>query len=133
MPEDGRTIRSTHTKMDQNTLVAGVKMLRDIYQQPAFKSLYDKEIVPGLSAQSDEDILNFARNSGGTVFHPSGTCRAGDDAKSVVDPNLNVRGVQDLRVVDASIMPQLPSGNINAATLMIGEHGAEKIIKNAKN
>lgn len=121
------------TELDQKTLVAGVKMLRDIYQQPAFKSLYDKEMVPGSSAASDEDILNFARNYGGTVFHPSGTCRAGDDTESVVDPDLKVRGVQRLRVIDASVMPKIPSGNINAATLMIGERGAEKIIKSAQS
>jgi choline dehydrogenase len=108
-------------------------MLRDIYQQPAFKSIYDKEMVPGSSATSDEDILNFARNYGGTVFHPSGTCRAGDDTESVVDPDLKVRGIQRLRVIDASVMPKIPSGNINAATLMIGERGAEKIIKSAQS
>jgi len=113
-------------ELGQKMLVAGVKMLRDIYQQPAFKSLYDKEIVLDSSAGSVEDILNFARNSGGTVFHPSGTCRAGNDTESMVCPDLKVRCVQRLRVIDASVMPQIPSGNINAATLMIGERGAEK-------
>jgi choline dehydrogenase len=120
-------------KIDQRTLVSGVKMLREIYQQPAFKSLFDKEMLPGPSATSDEDILNFARNSGGTVFHPSGTCRMGSDETSVVDPNLNVCGIRGLRIVDASVIPKIPSGNINAPVMMIAEKAADIILnKSAK-
>ena len=118
-------------ELDQKTLVSGVKMLREIYQQPAFKSLFDKEMLPGPSASSDDDILNFARNSGGTVFHPSGTCRMGSDEISVVDPDLNVRGIGGLRIVDASIIPKMPSGNINASVMMIAEKAAEIILSNS--
>jgi choline dehydrogenase len=118
-------------ELDQKTLVSGVKMLREIYQQPAFKSLFDKEMLPGPSAISDDDILNFARNSGGTVFHPSGTCRMGSDEISVVDPDLNVRGIGGLRIVDASIIPRIPSGNINASVMMIAEKAAEIILSNS--
>jgi choline dehydrogenase len=118
-------------ELDQKTLVSGVKMLREIYQQPAFKSLFDKEMLPGPSAISDDDILNFARNSGGTVFHPSGTCRMGSDEISVVDPDLNVRGIGGLRIVDASIIPRIPSGNINASVMMIAEKAADIILSNS--
>jgi choline dehydrogenase len=118
-------------ELDQKTLVSGVKMLREIYQQPAFKSLFDKEMLPGPSASNDDDILNFARNSGGTVFHPSGTCRMGSDEISVVDPDLNVRGIGGLRIVDASIIPKMPSGNINASVMMIAEKAAEIILSNS--
>jgi choline dehydrogenase len=118
-------------ELDQKTLVSGVKMLREIYQQPAFKSLFDKEMLPGPSASNDDDILNFARNSGGTVFHPSGTCRMGSDEISVVDPDLNVRGIGGLRIVDASIIPKMPSGNINASVMMIAEKAADIILSNS--
>ena len=95
------------------------------------KSLFDKEMLPGPSASNDDDILNFARNSGGTVFHPSGTCRMGSDEISVVDPDLNVRGIGGLRIVDASIIPKMPSGNINASVMMIAEKAAEIILSNS--
>jgi choline dehydrogenase len=110
--------------IDAKTIVAGIKMLRDIYQQPAFRGLWDEEVLPGPGAKTDEDLLDFARNHGGTVFHPTGTCRMGIDEMAVVDPELRVRGVQGLRVIDASVMPTITSANTNAASLMIGEKGA---------
>lgn len=117
-------------EIDRKTIVAGIKMLRDIYRQPAFRPLWDEEILPGADADTDEKLLNFAREHGGTVFHASGTCRVGKDEKAVVDPSLRVQGVERLRVVDASIMPQVTSANTNAPSLMIGEKGAELILQN---
>ena len=105
--------------LDRRTLTAGIAMLRDIYQQPAFRDLWDQDVLPGAV-----DVLDFAREKGGTVFHPVGTCRMGSDDRAVVDPQLQVRGVERLRVIDASVMPTLVSANTNAATIMIAEQGA---------
>ena len=100
-------------------------MLRDIYRQSAFRDLWSVETLPG-----DTDLWEFARNRGGTVFHPTGTCRMGSDAQSVVDPQLRVRGVTKLRVIDASVMPSITSANTNAATFMIAEKAAGLILQN---
>ena len=116
------------TPQDIKTLVQGLKTLRRIFQQPAFQPLMtDDEYMPGSGVRSDGELERFAREKGGTVFHPCGTCRMGSDEHSVVDPQLRVRGVQRLRVVDASVMPRMVSTNINAATVMIGEKGAHLI------
>jgi choline dehydrogenase len=113
--------------IDRRTIVSGVRMLRDIFAQPAFKTLFDEEVLPGAATQSDEAIFDFVKEKGGTVFHCAGTCRMGSDDTAVVDPNLKVRGVANLRVVDASVMPVVTSANTNAPTLMIGEKGAALI------
>jgi choline dehydrogenase len=109
-------------------MVAGVKLLRNIHSQPAFRHLWNEETVIGKDRQSDSEILEAIRTMGGTVFHPVGTCRMGNDSSSVVDPQLRVRGVQRLRVIDASVMPKIVSANTNAATLMVGEKGASIIL-----
>ena len=85
------------------------------------------EYKPGLEAQSDEEILEFVRSAGTTGFHPVGTCRMGSDPAAVTDPRLRVNGVTGLRVVDASVMPTLVSGNTNAATIMIAEKAVDLI------
>lgn len=113
---------------DRRTIVAGIKLLREIYRQPAFRELWDAEVLPGPSATSDRDLLDFARHHGGTVFHCVGTCRMGSDPRSVVDPELRVRGVERLRVADASVMPQVTSANTNATALMIGEKAAALVL-----
>ncbi len=113
---------------DLTTLVQGLKTLRHIFQQPAFRPLMsDAEYMPGNAVRSDDELARFARDKGGTLFHPSGTCRMGSDEGAVVDPQLRVHGVQRLRVIDASVMPRMVSTNINAATIMIGEKGASLI------
>jgi choline dehydrogenase len=131
-PAEAPTIepRYLSAELDRKTLVAGIRMLRDIYRQPSFRDRYDVEILPGPEAKRDDDLLAFARNAGGTVFHCVGTCRMGDanDADAVVDPQLRVRGVEALRVIDASVMPKVTSANTNAASLMIGEHGARMVL-----
>jgi choline dehydrogenase len=109
---------------DRKALVAGLRIARKIYREPPFRDLWDAETVPGAGRTSDADLLDYARRTGGTVFHASGTCRMGSDERAVVDPELRVRGVGRLRVIDASVMPTVTSANTNAAVLMIAEKGA---------
>lgn len=114
-------------ELDRQTLAAGLEMLRDIYNQPAFRDLIDSEVLPGDQRQTRQALIDFAREGGGTVFHPVGTCRMGSDQDAVVDASLKVQGVQRLRVIDASVMPEMVSANTNAATIMIGEKGADLV------
>ncbi|BBK35234.1 alcohol dehydrogenase [Allostella sp. ATCC 35155] len=109
---------------DRKVIVAGVRMLREIYAQSPFREFWDEEVMPGPTVGTDEEIFEFVRTTGGTVFHCVGTCRMGEDEGAVVDPALRVRGVEGLRVIDASVMPTVTSANTNAASLMIGERGA---------
>jgi len=111
-------------EIDRKTIVAGLKILREIYRQRSFKGLWDVEMVPGEATRDDAGLWKFARDTGGTVFHCVGTCRMGSDEESVLDPQLRVRGAERLRVIDASVMPQITSANTNATSLMIGERGA---------
>jgi len=115
-------------EIDRKTMVSGLKMLREIYRQKSFRQLWDIEMVPGEAVDSDAGLWDFARTSGGTVFHCVGTCRMGSDDQSVLDPQLRVRGVEKLRVIDASVMPQITSANTNATSLMIGERGAALVL-----
>ena len=89
-----------------------------------------EEVLPGSGVETEEEIDAFIRNSLGTVFHPSGTCRMGADPDSVVDGQMRVRGIERLRVVDASMMPDLVGGNINAVVIMIAEKAADLILGN---
>src|SRR4029453_12002478 len=98
-------------EIDRKTIVAGLKILRDIYRQKSFRDLWDVEMVPGEANSDDASLWTFARNPGGTVFHCVGTCRMGSDERSVLDPQLRLRGVERLRVIDASVMPQITSAN----------------------
>jgi choline dehydrogenase len=113
---------------DRKVIVAGIRMLREIYSQPAFRELWEAEVLPGPEGRSDADLYEFARAKGGTVFHPVGTCRMGSDVDAVVDAQLRVQGVERLRVIDASIMPTMVSANTNAAAIMIGERGADLVL-----
>jgi choline dehydrogenase len=114
---------------DRRAIVEGIRMLREIYRQKSFRDLWETEVLPGAESDDAKSLLDFARAAGGTVFHCVGTCRMGSDARSVVDPELRVRGVEGLRVIDASVMPIVTSANTNAASLMIGEKGAELVLK----
>ncbi len=122
--------RYLSAELDRKVAVAGLKILREIFAQPAFRDLWNREVLPGPDARSDDDLLKFAQSHGGTVFHPVGTCRMGTGDGAVVDPLLRVRGVEGLRVIDASVMPKITSANTNAASLMIGLRGSELILGN---
>ena len=116
---------------DRDTMVAGLRALRRILAAPALAPFIEAEHDPGPACASDDDLLDFARRKGSTVYHPTSTCRMGDDPDAVVDARLNVRGIEGLRIVDASVMPALVSGNTNAAVIMIAEKGADMILEDA--
>jgi len=119
------------SRRDRDTVVDGLKLLRRVMEQPAMRRYIAEERAPGPHCVSDTDLLAFARETGTTVYHPTSTCRMGADAAAVVDPRLRVRGFERLRVVDASIMPTVVSGNTNAAVVMIAEKGADIILEDA--
>lgn len=114
-------------EQDARVLVEGVKLARRILAQPQFADIRGEEMLPGPQVQSDEELLAHLREKAATVFHPVGTCKMGSDDAAVVTPELKVRGVANLRVADASIMPTLISGNTNAPCIMIGEKAADLI------
>jgi len=119
------------TELDCRTMVEGVKVARKLARTRALEHLIGDEYRPGDSAQSDDEVLEFVRNYGATIFHPVGTCKMGAGPESVVDARLRVHGVAGLRVVDASIMPTLVSGNTNAPVVMIAEKAADLILQDA--
>jgi len=110
---------------DQKAAVSGLRLVRSIAAQPALQPVIERENFPGPERNTDEALLDYARAWGGSSYHACGTCRMGNDMDAVVDPELRVRGVEGLRVADASVMPSLVSGNTNAATVMIGERAAD--------
>jgi choline dehydrogenase-like flavoprotein len=114
-------------ELDRRTLVAGLKIARQIVGNPALDRYRAFEMNPGDQCQSDDDLLDYARRSGQTAFHVIGTCKMGNDPMAVVNDELRVRGLEGLRVVDASIMPTMVSGNTNASVIMIAEKGADMI------
>jgi choline dehydrogenase len=120
------------TEVDRSANVEGLKILRKILQAPALKSYVVEEVEPGIKVSTDEELLNFCRKRGSTVYHPTSTCRMGSDPLTVVDQRLRVRGIEGLRVVDASIMPDLVSGNTNAAVIMIAEKASDMILQDAR-
>ncbi|MDQ6917337.1 MAG: choline dehydrogenase [Pseudomonadota bacterium] len=119
------------TAVDRDALVAGLKLARQLAATRTLKSYVKAEYRPGPGARSDDDLLEFAKNTGGTIFHPSGTCKMGDlrrDPAAVVDNELRVHGLSALRVVDCSVMPTLVSGNTNVPVVMIAEKAADHIL-----
>lgn len=115
------------TEYDRSTAVAAVRLAREIAASNAMRPYVRKEHKPGAEVQSDVDILEFVKNTGATIFHPSGTCKMGHDSMAVVDDQLRVRGVEGLRVVDCSVMPTVVSGNTNAAVIAMAERAADLI------
>ena len=113
--------------LDREVAVAGLRWARRIAAQPALEGLIDHEMNPGDGADDDAKLLAYARAAGGTLYHPTSTCRMGADAAATLDLELRVRGVERLRVVDASVMPRLVSGNTNAPVIMIAEMAADLI------
>lgn len=113
------------TDEDIDTTLAGMAWARRIAAAPALAAITASEVYPGSSASTREQLIDYARRAGSTGHHPVGTCRMGDDEAAVVDTRLAVRGVEGLRVADASVMPRLISGNTNATAIMIGERVAE--------
>ena len=115
--------------LDQRVVVDGMRLSRRIIESAAMAPLIEEELVPGADCQTDSELLDVARQIGTTIYHPSSTCKMGpkSDRGAVVDERLRVYGVGGLRVVDASIMPNVVSGNTNAPTIMIAEKGAAMV------
>ena len=114
-------------QLDRDTIVAGMRIGRRLMQASALDAYRGAEIKPGEDIDTDDALLEHARQTGATVYHPVGTCKMGGDDQAVVDAELRVRGLTGLRVVDASIMPTVTSGNTNAPTIMIAEKAADMI------
>jgi choline dehydrogenase len=123
--------RYLSARADCECVVDGMKLLRRVMNQPVMRKYIADEYAPGDACTGDADVLAYARDTGTTVYHPTSTCRMGSDPNAVVDARLRVHGFEGLRVVDASIMPTVVSGNTNAATVMIGEKGADMILQDA--
>ncbi len=134
-PEDAPAIapRYLSTPQDRRIAAESLRLTRRIVGQPAMARYAPKEVKPGIQYQSDDDLARLAGDIATTIFHPVGTCRMGraDDALAVVDSRLRLRGVGGLRVVDASVMPTITSGNTNAPVLMIAERAAQWMIDEA--
>ncbi|MBV9564168.1 MAG: GMC family oxidoreductase N-terminal domain-containing protein, partial [Bradyrhizobium sp.] len=120
------------TETDRAAFIDGIRILRKILAAPALKPYCVDEVYPGAKVTSDEDILDFCRKTGATVYHPTSTCRMGNDPLAVVDQRLKVRGLEGLRVADASVMPDLMSGNTNAPTIMIAEKASDMILEDGR-
>ena len=128
MPPEIR-INYLATETDRTAFIDGIKILRKILAASALKPFVVDEVYPGPDKVSDEDLLDYCRKTGSTVYHPTSTCRMGSDPLAVVDHRLRVRGIEGLRVVDASVMPDLMSGNTNAPVIMIAEKASDMILQ----
>jgi choline dehydrogenase len=116
---------------DRETVVALLRLIRRIASQPALEPFIVKERRPGAEVDDDDALLDYARQTAQTAWHAVGTCRMGAPGEGVVDARLRVHGVSGLRVIDASVMPTIPSSNTNAAAIMIGERGADFVLQDA--
>jgi choline dehydrogenase len=115
------------SETDQRTIVAGLQLIRRILANRHMQQFIEREFQPGPAVETDAQLLDYARKRGGTVYHPTSTCKMGSDPMGVVDAELRVHGIGALRVADASIMPTVVSGNTNAAAIMIGEKLADMV------
>jgi choline dehydrogenase len=125
------TFNYMSAQADRIALLAGLRLARHLFSMPALRQWGVQETLPGAAVQSDEEWLQYAREKGVSGYHLLGTCRMGGDAEAVVDPQLKVRGVRGLRVIDASIFPSSTSGNTNAPTIMAAEKGAAMVLAEA--
>ena len=117
--------------LDREMIVAVLKLARKIASQPALARLIVRETRPGPQVATDDELLDYARRTGQTCWHPSGSCKMGSGADAVVDPELRVRGIAGLRVIDHSVVPFLTASNTNVPTIMIAEKGAELVLRDA--
>jgi choline dehydrogenase-like flavoprotein len=117
---------------DRDAVVTGFKLVRQLAAMPALKRYIKEEVMPGKDVRSEDEILEFCRQGLMTVYHPAGTCRMGTDPLAVVDPRLRVHGIDRLRVIDTSIMPNVVAGNTNAPAMMIGEKASDMILEDAR-
>ena len=113
---------------NQAEMIEAARMSREILDQPAFDAYRGEPVFPERRISSDAEYTDFIRRKAESIYHPVGTCRMGTDDRAVVDSELRVRGVPGLRVVDASVMPSLPTGNTNAPTIMIAERASALIL-----
>jgi choline dehydrogenase len=121
------------TQKDRDEAIQGSALIRKMIQAPAFKKIIVEEVSPAATVTDEASMLQFFREQAGSIYHLCGSCAMGpDDRTAVVDSDLKVHGVQGLRVVDASIFPNITSGNINAAVMMVAEKGAEKILSDQR-
>ena len=134
-PEDypAITLNYLSTEEARKVAIEGLKFTRRIMAADALSRFQPEEIKPGPELISDEDLQKAAGDLGTTIFHPIGTCKMGNDDLAVVNDRLQVHGIDNLRVIDASIMPRITSGNTNAPTVMIAEKGAEFILDRSTN
>jgi choline dehydrogenase len=117
---------------DRRAIVGGLRFIRRLFAAPSLAKYLDREILPSERVSTDEELLDYARQKGSTVYHATCTCKMGGDAMAVVDDQLRVHGLERLRVIDASVMPTVTSTNTNAPTIMIAEKGAEMIRRAAR-
>jgi choline dehydrogenase len=121
------------TQTDKETLIAGLRIARKIFQSPAMAALVTGEYLPGSATETDDEWLDHVKATAGTTFHPTSTCMMGPTDLSVVDEELRVYGIEGLRVVDASVMPTVVSGNTNATVIMIAEKASDMILDAARD
>lgn len=133
-PRDAPLIKSRYLEAehDRVALMRGVRAVRKIMRQPALEPFVGDAIEPGADVVTDDDMIEYLRNFGNTGFHPTSTCCRGVDETAVVDPRLRLHGFEGLRVVDASVMPSITSGNTNAPTIMIAEKAADMSREDAR-
>lgn len=113
---------------DLQLAVKAVRYMRDVMAQPSLRRILTAEVAPGIERQSDAELAQWVRRVATTMWHPVGTCRMGSDDRAVVDSRLRVNGIDNLRVIDASIMPNITSGNTNAPTMALARHGTDMMI-----
>ena len=132
-PEDYPDIHPNYlsTELDQQTAVASMRVTRALAETKSLSKFIVTEKVPGQDCETDEEMLQMARNISQTIYHPTSTCKMGNDEAAVVDERLRVHGIENLRIADASIMPTIVSGNTNAPTIMIGEKASDMILADA--